>query len=208
MWSDISEEWKAAFEEAWIAFRNGSTPIGAVIADENGNIILRDHNRRNEADTVNRIVSHAEANILRRLNTEVYEPRKLVLYTTMEPCPMCLGTCVMANIRHLKYAARDPHCGFVHIRDFDPYIRKRTEDYTFAGAETETVQLALQSCYELHYISMGAGDRVLNEFRQLNPSAVHTAEKLFEARYLDRAAADGADFGTVYDFILGSEKGA
>lgn len=204
MWKDISEAWKAAFEEAWIAFQNGSVPIGAVITDESGNVLLRDHNRRNEAGIVNRSIAHAEINILRRLNVSEIEPRNLVLYTTMEPCPMCLGTAVMANIKHLRYASRDPYCGFVHVRELEPYIKRRTEDYSFEGGENEFVQLVLHSCYELRFISEGASDKVLNEFRKMNASAVQMAEGMFETMYMDNAAAEGTNFGTVYDYIIAS----
>ena len=115
MWNNLSEAWQCAFEEAWTSFKSGSIPIGAVIADENGNIILKDHNRSKEPDTVNRNISHAEANSLRRLDTSQYNPKKLVLYATMELCPMCMGTAVMSNIKHLRYAARDLYCGCVHL---------------------------------------------------------------------------------------------
>ena len=205
MWENISEIWQAAFEEAWEAFKSGSIPIGAVITDENGNIILKDHNRSNEAGVINRSISHAEANALRRLDTSEYNPRNLVLYSTMEPCPMCLGTAVMANIKRLRYAARDPHCGFVHIKDEDDYLRSKSLDYCFENDEKELVQLTIQSCHELRYISMGGGDGVLNKFRLLNGKAVGIAERLFAERKLDSLAESGESFGAVYDFIVSVE---
>ena len=83
MWNNLSEAWQCAFEEAWASFKSGSIPIGAVIADENGHIILREHNRSNETDTINKNISHAEANALRRLDTSQYNPKTLVLYATI-----------------------------------------------------------------------------------------------------------------------------
>ncbi len=206
MWKDLSESWKTAFEEAWTAFRSGSIPIGAVITDESGNIILKDHNRSNESDTVNRYIAHAEANALRKLDTSKHDPKKLILYATMEPCPMCFGTAVMANFKHLRYAARDPHCGFVHIKESDPYLRSKALDYAFNNDETEFVQLTIQSYHELKYISMGAGCDVLNEFRSINESAVSVAEKLFEHRELDCLAENEESVGKVYDHIISLRK--
>jgi len=202
MWNDLSEIWKTAFEEAWISFKNGSIPIGAVIADENGNIILKDHNRGNEEGVINRNISHAEVNTMRRLDTSAYNPRTLVLYSTMEPCPMCFGTAVMANLKHLRYAARDSHCGFVHIKDSDPYLKGKALDYSFTDDETEFIQLTIQSYHELKFISMGARCDVLNEFRELKEEAVIVAEKLFENRELDNLAKTEESFGKVYDYIL------
>lgn len=202
MWNDLSEIWKTAFEEAWVSFKNGSIPIGAVIADEDGNIILKDHNRGNEEGIINRNIAHAEANAMRQLDTSVYNPRSLVLYSTMEPCPMCFGTAVMANLKHLRYAARDPHCGFVHIKDSDPYLSGKALDYSFVDDETEFIQLTIQSYHELKFISMGAREDVLNEFRGLKADAVRVAEKLFRDRELDTLAKTEESFGKVYDYIL------
>lgn len=203
MWTDISDIWKKAFREAWTSFRNGCTPIGAVLTDESGNIILSDHNRCNESDIINRKISHAEANMLRRLDTTKYEAKKLTLYSTMEPCPMCLGIAVMSNIRQLQYAARDPYCGFVHIRDYDSYIEKRSENYQFIDSEMEYVQLVIQSYYELRYIELGASDNVLNAFNKLNNSAVRIAKSLFESKVLDAFVEENLEFGNVYDYIIG-----
>ena len=205
MWENLSEIWKAAFEEAWEAFKSGSIPIGAVITDKSGNILLKDHNRSSESGIINRSISHAEANALRNLDTSEYNPRSLTLYSTMEPCPMCFGTAVMANIKRLRYAARDPHCGFVHIKDEDAYLRSKNLDYCFENDEKELVQLTIQSYHELRYISMGGGDGVLNKFRLLNGKAVGIAERLFAERKLDSLAESGESLGTVYDLISSAE---
>ena len=137
MWKDLSYEWKTAFEEGWIAFKNGSTPIGAALFDENGTLILKNRNRANEKGTINKRISHAEANILRELDITAYNLNELTLYSTMEPCPMCMGTCVMAGIRKLRFAARDPYCGFTYLKDKEPYFMTKNLDYTFADDEME-----------------------------------------------------------------------
>ena len=87
MWNEVSDIWKTAFNEAWTAFISGSTPIGAVLCDEEGKIILSDRNRNNEVHTINKKIAHAESNILKSLDTSVYDPKTLTLYSTMEPCP-------------------------------------------------------------------------------------------------------------------------
>lgn len=202
MWNNLSKAWQAAFEEAWSAFKIGSIPIGAVITDENDNIILKDHNRANEPDTVNRNISHAEANALRRLDTSQYNSRSAILYSTMEPCPMCMGTAVMANIKHLRYAARDLHCGAVYLKDADEYLIGKHLDYYFADDEMEFVQLTIQSYYELRIISQSGCKGVIDQFRRTNEYSVRLAEQLFEDKLLDSFAADQKDFSEVYDYIL------
>jgi tRNA(adenine34) deaminase len=202
MWKDLSPEWQTAFEEAWTAFRNGSIPIGAAIYGENGELLVRDRNRAAEPDTVNRYISHAEGNSLRRLDAHACNVRSAVLYTTMEPCPMCMGTAVMSNIRHLRYAARDPYCGFVHLKDSEPYYLGKGLDYTHEGGELELVQLAMQSYFELRNIEGGAGDRVLCCFAELSSAAVEAARAMYAEKLLDRYAADGREMSFVYDDIV------
>ena len=205
MWKDLSVQWQTAFLEAWDAFKTGGIPIGAVIADEKGNIIIKEHNRAGENETINRHISHAEANALRSLDTSMYNPKTLTLYATMEPCPMCMGTAVMSNIKHLRYAARDPYCGAVHIKDNDPYITGQRLDYVLVGGDMEFVQLTIQSYHELGYISRGASDKVLNCFRSIDEKAVALAEKLYDEKKLDLFSEKGMDFSEVYDFILSEE---
>lgn len=205
MWKDLSVQWQTAFLEAWDAFKAGSIPIGAVIADEKGNIIIKEHNRAAENETLNRHISHAEANALRSLDTSMYNPKTLTLYATMEPCPMCMGTAVMSNIKHLRYAARDTYCGAVHIKDNDPYIMGQHLDYALVGGDMEFVQLTIQSYHELGYISRGASDKVLNCFRSIDEKAVALAEKLYDEKKLDLFSEKEMDFSEVYDFILSEE---
>ena len=201
MWNTLSAAWQAAFAEAWTAFRQGSIPIGAVICGEAGEILIREHNRTGEAGICNRKIAHAEANALRRLNTAECDPEQLVLFTTMEPCPMCMGTAVMSNIRHLRYAARDPYCGCIHWKDDDPYIRGKQLDYVHTGHEPEFVQLVMQSYFELRLTDGQDDNPVLRKFSWLNGHAVRTAETLYAKKLLDEMAENGAEASAVYDMI-------
>ncbi|MBO4877640.1 MAG: nucleoside deaminase [Ruminococcus sp.] len=202
MWKDLTEEWKTAFGEAWEAFRAGNIPIGAAIYDEDGNLLIKDHNRTAETGIPNPGTAHAEANALRRLDTSLCNVRKAVLYTTMEPCPMCMGTAVMSNIRHLRYAARDPYCGCVYLKDTDPYISSKGLDYIHEGGEAEFFQLVIQSCHELRCIDKGGSDAVLNRFREISGKAVAAAEKLYSKKVPYTLAKKGADIAEVYDIIV------
>ncbi len=202
MWNDLSYQWKTAFEEGWIAFKNGSTPIGAALFDKDGTLILKNRNRANEKGTINKRISHAEANILRELDITSYDFKELTLYSTMEPCPMCMGTCVMAGIRKLRFAARDPYCGFTYLKDTEPYFLTKNLDYTFADDEMEKVQLVMQGYRELRYMEQGASDKVFKTFYGLRPEIKTITEKLYAEKVLDRFANDNRSFSEVYDYIL------
>lgn len=95
---------KIAIAEAREGQRQGEQPFGAVIARDN-EIVSQAHSlkvqRRNPT-------AHAETLVVSQA-TQVLGQRTLngcVLYTTCEPCPMCLGAMLNAEIDTLVVGAR------------------------------------------------------------------------------------------------------
>ena len=79
-----------ALEEAWLAYCENEIPIGAVLIDEDGSLIARDHNRMEQLHDA---TAHAELLTLRAANR-----RRLsgcTLYSTVEPCAMCAGALIL-----------------------------------------------------------------------------------------------------------------
>lgn len=124
LWAGLSQPWQTAVEQAWAAYCAGSIPIGACITacitrgDEETVIgVGRNHTRDVPAGWGGEEyhpLAHAEMMALIELDVNsVVDVHDLVLYTTMEPCPLCLGAWYMSGIRHLRYAARDPYAGAV-----------------------------------------------------------------------------------------------
>ena len=206
MWNDISAAWKAAFEAGWESFKNGSIPIGAAICDENGSIICVGRNRVREIRHGNDRIAHAETDCLSQLDTSAFpNVKNYTLYACMEPCPMCMGTFVMSNFRHLRVAARDSHCGAVHYRESDPYIKSKEIEVIFDDGELQFVQLTMQSYFELK-LSGGSENAVIACFAETCPEAVTLARKLYESSALDKFAQNGTSFGEVFDFLLTSKE--
>lgn len=89
----------------------GSVPIGAALADEDGNVIAQGRSMQFEKQgTHGQVVwsklSHAELNALLQVSAHDHPNiRSYTLYTTMEPCPLCTGALVMSNVRNVCYAA-------------------------------------------------------------------------------------------------------
>lgn len=203
MWNDLSLPWQAAFEEAREAFRTGNIPIGAVICDTDGNIISRGHNELYSAARLNPKTRHAEMNCLDNLDIRKYpDIRSYILYTTMEPCPMCMGTLVMCNIRHLRYASRDNHCGAVHFASDDRYTADKHMDIGFGNSETEAVQLTLQIYSDFSRNKCITDNRVLAVFRKQCPEAYAAAVKLFKEGYLEGCIDNHTSMAEIYDYIL------
>lgn len=103
------------------AAKNGSNnneggPFGAVIVDKNNNIISIGNNR---VLIDNDPTAHAEIIAIRRatqkLNT--YDLSNLILYTSCEPCPMCLSAIIWSNIKDIYYAGTKKDAAKIGFRD-------------------------------------------------------------------------------------------
>ena len=98
-----------ALMEAELAYKNGETPVGAVVVKD-GEIVSRAHNRTEELKDPS---AHAELLALAAAS-EILGDRSLsgcVLYVTMEPCPMCAGACLNFRIGAVVYGAYDKRAG-------------------------------------------------------------------------------------------------
>jgi len=87
---------------AWQARENGNHPFGAILVDQEGNVLLE---AENTVVTDKDCTGHAETNLMRRAS-QVYDPEFLAgctLYTSTEPCPMCSGAIFWGNVRRVVF---------------------------------------------------------------------------------------------------------
>ena len=99
-----------ALLEAFKAYKEDEVPIGAVLIDEDGILIAREHNRIEQLDDA---TAHAEMLLLREGAKKIGR-RKLstcTIYVTVEPCPMCAGALVLCRLKRLVYGAVDSKFG-------------------------------------------------------------------------------------------------
>lgn len=105
--------------DSGIADKQGG-PFGAVIVDENGKIIARGNNR---VIIDNDPTAHAEViairNACKALST--YDLSGKILYTSCEPCPMCLSAVIWANIKEIYYGCSRHDADKIGFRDNDIY---------------------------------------------------------------------------------------
>lgn len=101
---------RLAIREAQSAEKIDEVPVGAVIVDENQQVIGRGFNSPISA---NDPTSHAEINAIRmaanRLNN--YRLTQTCIYVTIEPCIMCMGAIIHARIQRVVFGASDPKWG-------------------------------------------------------------------------------------------------
>ncbi len=85
------------------AREHGNHPFGALLADEQGNVLLE---AENTVNTDHYCTGHAELNLMRlasqRFSAEVLS--HCTLYTSTEPCPMCAGSIFWGGVGRVVYA--------------------------------------------------------------------------------------------------------
>ena len=151
---DLEIFMREALLEADTAGQAGELPIGAVLVLD-GEIIARGRARHQESKSQLR---HAELNALlnggERLWTDYH---RAILFTTVEPCPMCLGAAVMADVPHIIYALHDQ---IIHSKlsiETNPYIRRHIKSYFGGVLEQDSVQIiGKYNPRALQYIQTGS----------------------------------------------------
>ena len=103
-----------ALEEAENAFKNEEVPVGVIITDEHGRVITKSFNQKEKKHNP---CGHAEMLALIEAGKikKNWRLEKCTLYSTLEPCPMCLGAMVHARIETLLFGAYDPKGGAISL---------------------------------------------------------------------------------------------
>jgi tRNA(adenine34) deaminase len=106
---DDSHWMNEALGEAERALAAGEVPVGAVVVHRN-RVVGRGHNA---TEREGRPFEHAEIVAMREafdeLGTRTLED--CVLYSTIEPCVMCIGAALLARIPRVIFGAREPKTG-------------------------------------------------------------------------------------------------
>ena len=135
-----------ALIEAEKAGIRGDRAIGAVIVHQN-KIIARGSNQIESADSN---LIHAEIDAMNQCSSFLRKSaRECVIYTTVEPCIMCLSTIVMANIRSVVYATEDKYMNMKPFIHSNPYIEKRVHNYLGGVLEGRSIELLKKSSPEI-----------------------------------------------------------
>ena len=103
------EYMKVALNEGKKCLKFGDVPIGAVIV-YNDKIISKAYNQKEKNKLV---IDHAEILAIKKACKKIKNDRldDMVLYTTKEPCLMCMGVILSARIKKIIYGAKDKRFG-------------------------------------------------------------------------------------------------
>ena len=103
--------------------QNGGGPFGAVIV-RNGEIVA---GSANSVTRDNDPTAHAEVNTIRQACRKLgtFDLSDCVIYTSCEPCPMCLGAIYWAHIKRIYYGNTKKDAAAIDFAD--DFIYKELE---------------------------------------------------------------------------------
>jgi len=108
-----------ALEEAQAALAAGEFPVGCVMVHENE--ILASGARKGTTGDCPNEVDHAEMLALKklmRLDAKI-NPKRVTVFSTLEPCLMCFGALTISGIGRLVFAYEDAMGGGTRCRMAD-----------------------------------------------------------------------------------------
>lgn len=184
-WERLEEPWRAAFGLAWEAFAAGSIPVGAVVVDEEGTIVSHGRNRRfDDAPPPRQLagtrLAHAEMNALAQLAPD----RRwdgCSLYTTLEPCVLCVGAASISTIGRILFAGADVYSGSSSLVGLDLAIPRRlnlTIEGPLAGP-LESLGAALHLAY---FTERDRPSALVETHASLRPNLTELASRLLGLR--------------------------
>jgi len=134
---DLEKFMWEALAQAEEAGQAGETPIGAVLVLD-GEIISRGRARHQASRSQ---LSHAELNALLNGGEKLWtDYKRAILFTTCEPCLLCLGAAVMADVPHIIYALNDAVVYSKQSIETNPYIRRHIKSYLGGVLEDESAK--------------------------------------------------------------------
>jgi tRNA(adenine34) deaminase len=136
--TDLERFMREALKEAEAAGREGELPIGAVLV-VHGEVVARGRSQRKGRRNQ---LMHAEMNALLNGGEPLWDHYEdAVLFTTLEPCPLCLGAAVMADVPHIVFASRDEVVYSRQTLDANPYVRRHIRTYHGGVLESEVHEM-------------------------------------------------------------------
>ena len=114
----------------------GNFGVGAILVDETGRVVAQGHNE--VFHPYFRSDRHAEMVVMDRWEDDHPESPSMegfTLYTSLEPCPMCLVRLATSAVPKVLHVALDPPGGMVQrMKDLPPFWAGLAEGKTFGPA--------------------------------------------------------------------------
>lgn len=212
MWSDLALPWQECLKLAWDAYCDDCIPIGAVVTDLEGHIISHGRNRIFEKGKPGRTkkgaaLAHAEVEALHKLDFDAIDPQMCSLFTTTEPCPMCMGALYMSGIRNLYFGARDPYAGSVNMLGSTWYLSRKPIRVVGPESRVEKIVEALYVEQETRKNDGCLPEGLFWEMhKKVIPEGVNLGLELTQSKSLRHLLKQGLPTQDVMDWLLSQVK--
>ena len=136
-----------AIREAIKGYKKNEVPVGAIIVDEDKNIISRAHNL---VETHNNPCSHAEILAIKKA-CDITGKRYLnncSMWVTLEPCIMCAGHILQSRLKYLYFGLEDKKSGSIEngLKIFyNQHVKSEIEIYF--GFEEERIKKLMKKFF-------------------------------------------------------------
>ena len=114
--------------EAQKSLDESCTPVASCLVDRDGDLIAiaRSQARSEETNRQGSIV-HAELSLLLDNQSAFSKRHNVTLYTSLEPCHMCMGACIVSRISTVVWATDDYWGGATRLYErWRDYLQMRT----------------------------------------------------------------------------------
>ena len=104
---------KIAYKEALKAYKKGDVPVGAVIIKDN-KVVAKSYNKKEKNKNA---IMHAEIDVINKAckKLKTWHLEECILFTTLEPCLMCIGSIIQSRIGKIYYSTDNPNFGELDI---------------------------------------------------------------------------------------------
>lgn len=136
---DHTKYLRIAIEEAKRGPEEGDPIIGSIIVNPEGRIVGRGRNRVASGSDP---TAHAEVDAIRNAGPYLIEHaarERLTLYTTAEPCLMCIGAIVKAEIDGVVWAAKSSVGSATELLEGAGWLENRWGRVVLVGEPDEEI---------------------------------------------------------------------
>ena len=206
MFQKLSKPWQDVVKLMWQAHKEESIPIGSVITDENNQVLASGRNqifKRDERYPLSGTsLAHAEMNALMHLRRDGHPNiKQYTLYTSMEPCPMCIGASVISKIRNIHFGARDFYGGASALVELHHYLKSKDVKIHYEAGNIEVFQLVLQTNFEMQR-QYQRYEALLASIARANPDAIQIGKALAQEKFFDKAQAKKMPIEDLYNHVI------
>ena len=195
VFDDLDATWQGALAQAWRAHVLGSIGVGALLTDGTGAIVAEGRNRVGDSSAPpgrlhGTYLAHAEMDVLAQLAVGDYE--RHTIWTTLQPCLLCISAVVTAHVGSVRFMAADPlWAGIEKLPELNPQAAKRWPEVD--GPLAGPIASFCATLPMVWFFQRQGGGAAVSSYQADYPGVVALAGRLAQERTLDPWGGDRVD---------------